>query len=461
MNQPDQSSADFNRRNFLKGSSFAALMTMMGGVQLMAQDAPERKTDAPLVLAKVKVAVIGLGPWGREILDQLGRSAQAEVVAICDNYPVMLRRSASKAPGAALVENYQDILANKDIKAVIITTGSHQHKDIVIAALKAGKHVYCEAPLAHTIEDARAIALAAKEAVGQVFQPGLQGRSDPQRHFLFPFIRSGALGKTVMARAQWHKKDSWRQASPNAEREKAINWRLQQASSPGLIGEIGIHALDQATWMLNLAPVAVTGFGSTMMWKDDGRDVPDTVEAVIEFPGGVRMNYNASLATSFDSEYELLYGTEATVMMRDGKAWMFKEVDSALLGWEVYARKDNFYKETGIALVLDGSKQKKLSEGAADGAPTELPQHYHALHAFLGNCDEVSLAVEDFQSNYGSDDKQALAEHLAGIARKREQSRQAASYQEGLAATVFALKVNEAVNTGKRIEFKKEWFELA
>lgn len=461
MNQPDSSSVDCNRRDFLKGSSFAALMTMMGGVQLMAQAEPERKISTLAPKPKVKVAVIGLGPWGREILDQLGRLEQADIAAICDSYPAMMRRSASKAPNAAQVEDYQTILANKEIKAVIVATGSHQHKDIVIAALKAGKHVYCEAPLAHTVEDARAIALAAKEAVGQVFQPGLQGRCDPQRHFLFPFIRSGALGKTVMARAQWHKKQSWRQASPNSDREKAVNWRLNQATSPGLIGEIGIHALDQAGWMLNLNPVAVTGFGSTMLWKDDGRDVPDTVEAVIEFPGGVRMNYNASLATSFDAEYELLYGTEATVMMREGKAWMFKEVDSALLGWEVYARKDNFYKETGIALVLDGSKQKKLSEGAADGAPTELPQHYHALQAFLGNCHEVSTETEDFRANYGSDDKQALADHLVTLARGREQSRQAAGYQEGFTATVFALKVNEAVATGKRIEFQKEWFELA
>ncbi len=466
MNQPDSSDADFNRRDFLKGGSLAALMTMLGGVQLLAQSEPARKVSTLGPKPKVKVAVIGLGAWGRELLDQLGRLEQAEVVAICDNYPAMVRRSASKAPGATPVENYEEILANKEIKAVIVATGSHQHKDIVIAALKAGKHVYCEAPLAHTVEDARAIALAAKEAVAQVFQPGLQGRSDPQRHFLYPFIRSGALGKPVMARSQWHKKQSWRQASPNSEREQAINWRLHKATSPGLIGEIGIHALDQAGWLLNLAPVAVTGFGSTMLWKDDGRDVPDTVEAVIEFPGGVRMNYNASLATSFDSEYELLYGTDATIMMRqDAKgnqmAWMFKEVDSALLGWEVYARKDNFYKETGIALVLDGSKQRKLSEDAAGGGAAEMPQHYHALQAFLANCHEVSAEVADFQTNYGSDDKQALADHLATIVRGREQSRQTAGYQEGYAATVIALKVNEAVNTGKRIEFQKAWFELA
>ena len=459
MNQSHDSQADFNRRDFLKGSSFAALMTMMGGVQLMAQSAPEQKSAVPDSGPKVKVAVIGLGSWGREILDQLGRLEKAEIVAICDNYPAMMRRSATKAPGAKQVEDYQELLKDAAIQAVIVATGSHQHKDIVIAALKAGKHVYCEAPLAHTVEDARAIALAAKESTAQVFQVGLQGRSDPQRHFLLPFIRSGALGKPVMARAQWHKKQSWRQASPNSDRERAINWRLNKSTSPGLIGETGIHAIDQAGWFMNIKPVAVTGFSSTLLWKDDGRDVPDTVEAMIEFPGGVKMNYNASLATSFDSENELLYGTDATVMMRDGKAWMFKEVDSPLLGWEVYARKDNFFNETGIVLAVGSSKQTALVDGAqAQQAP---PAHYHALKAFVANCKEVTAEVADFKSNYESATKEQLGEHVLSLKVGQNADRPAAGYHEGFVATVLALKVNEAVNTGKRIEFKKEWFELA
>ena len=297
-----------------------------------------------------------------------------------------------------------------------MATGSNQHKEIAIAALKAGKHVYCEAPLAVSIEDAKEIALAAKSAVGQVFQAGLQMRSSPQRHFLYPFIRSGALGKPVMARAQWHKKTSWRAASPNPEREKEINWRLYQATSPGLIGEIGIHTLDQAGWYYDLQPLAVTGFGSTMLWKD-GRDVPDTVQAVLEFPGGLRLSYDATLASSFDSEFELLSGSDATIMMRyddTGKevAWMFKEVDSALLGWEVYARKDNFYKETGIALAAGSSKQTALVNKSTAGAPAALPPLYYALEAFLMNCPEVSNAVEDFKSMYDAKDTAGLAASL-------------------------------------------------
>src|SRR5207248_7909027 len=142
--------------------------------------------------------------------------------AICDSYPAMLSRGAKDAPKATQTKDYKTILENKEINAVIVATPTHLHKEIVLAALKAGKHVYCEAPLAHTIEDAREIALAAKAAPQQViFQCGLQVRCDPQRIFLLPFVRSGALGKMIMARAQWHKKSSWRSASASPEQEKA------------------------------------------------------------------------------------------------------------------------------------------------------------------------------------------------------------------------------------------------
>lgn len=453
MSTQQNDDAEYNRRDFLKGGSFATLMTMLGGVQLFAQATPETKGETKPEGPTVKVAVIGLGAWGREILDQLGRLKQADIAAICDNYPAMVRRSASKAPKAAQVEDYKAVLANKDIQAVIIATPSHQHKDIALAALAAGKHVYCEAPLANTVEDAKVIALAAKNAVGKVFQPGLQMRSDPQRQFILPFIRSGALGKFAMARAQWHKKQSWRADSPSEERKKAINWRLDKATSIGLAGELGIHQFDQATWLFNAAPTSVAGFGSLTFWKD-GREVPDTLQLIVEYPEGVRLMYDATLANSFDGEYEMYYGSDAAVMMRDNKAWMFKEVDSPLLGWEVYARKDAFYKETGIALVAGGSKQTALGSKGAEELP--LPTLYSALEAFLGNCAETDAAVEDYNSAFDAKDKAGLEKNLATI-----KFRPAATYKDGYAATVLAIKANEAITKGGRIELKKEWLALA
>src|SRR6185295_6225415 len=165
--------------------------------------------------------------------------------------------------------------------------------------------------------------------------------------------------------------------------------------STGLLGEIGIHQIDQAGWFLNSNPQSVIGFGSLRNWTD-GRDIPDTVQAVFEFPGGVRFSYDCTLANSFDADYEIYYGSDAAVMLRENKAWMFKEVDAPLLGWEVYARKDTFYKETGIALVANATKLAAQGEKPVEEAPfTGTPLSY-ALESFLTNCNEISNAVDDF-----------------------------------------------------------------
>jgi predicted dehydrogenase len=456
MNENDNDALGYNRRDFLRGGSLATVMTMLGGVELLAQTNEPSSTPAKAEKVKMKVAVIGLGARGREIINTLALLEQADVAAICDTYPAALKRIASAAPTAAQTEDYKTILANKDIPAVIIATPTGTHKEIALAALKAGKHVYCEAPLATSIEDAREIALAAQATKLYAFQAGLQMRSDPQRLFLLPFVRSGQLGKMALARAQWHKKTSWRSTSPNPEREKALNWRLDKTTSLGLVGEIGIHQIDQEGWFLNALPTAVTAFGSINMW-DDGRDVPDTVQVVLEFPKGVRMIYDATLANSFDGEYEMLYGSDAAIMMRESKAWMFKEVDSPLLGWEVYAAKVQFYKDTGIALVADASKPKPAATQPQPGQETPFantPLSF-ALQNFLANAVALRTTADDYKASYGTDDVDGLVEQLAKVPRKA-----AASYLEGFQAVVTAVKANEAIATGKRIELKPQWYEL-
>lgn len=449
----EKNTTEFNRRDFLRGGSMAAIMSMLGGVELFAQTNQAASAAAAAVQGpSLKMAVIGAGPWGRDVLNTLAKVPQAKVVAVCDNYAAMRTRGAKLAPGAAAVEDYKEILNNKEIAAVVICTATHQHKEIAIAAIKAGKHVYCEAPLAHTIEDAREIAKAAAAAQHLVFQGGFQMRSDPQRHFLLPFIRSGALGKNVMARAQWHKKQSWRFTSPTPEREKAINWRLDKDLSLGLAGEIGSHQIDQASWFLNGRPKAVTGFGNVLFWKD-GREVADTIQAIIEFPGGVNMVYTATLANSFDAEYEMLYGSDAAVMMRESKAWMFKEVDSPLLGWEVYARKETFYKETGI--FLTGGTKSTQSDVPATVEPFTNTPIWFALTNFVRSATGLAAAAEDFVSSFGDDDKDALMEHLSKVPRQP-----GATHLESYIATVLAIKTNEAIKANKRIEIDPVLYEL-
>jgi predicted dehydrogenase len=448
MNTNPCDALGFNRREFLKGGSFATVMSMLGGVDLFAQTNAAPEQAAAPAGPKLKVAVIGLGPWGRELLTTLSRVPQADIAAICDNYGAMVRRSASLAPGAAQTEDYKTILSNKDIQAVIVATPTHLHKQIVLEAIKAGKHVYCEAPLAVTIEDAREIAVAAKGAPHLAFQAGLQLRSDHQRQFLVPFIRSDNLGNWITVRAQWHKKTSWRAASPNPEREEVLNWRLKKETSVGLVGELGIHAIDQATWFLNSRPAAVTGFGAIALHKD-GREIPDTVHAVIEYAGGVCLTYEATLGNSFDSDYEVFYGSYGALMLRDTSAWLFKEVDSPLFGWEVYTRKELFYKETGLVLDADASKgMPKEQPGGSQVKPTPL---FEALDNFIRNGADLTAHAEDMKELVGEVN---MAE-MAKVPR-----RASAGFLEGYQATVTAIKANEAILTGKRIELKPEWYEL-
>ena len=444
---------DLNRRDFLKSSSATVLMAMAGGVKLVAAEPAATDAKEP-VGPKLKVGVIGLGSWGRELVNTLLRHPKAEVAALCDNYPAFLKRCGSTVPSATQVADYKALLANAEIPAVIVSTPTHQHRQIVLAALEAGKHVYCEAPLASTVEDARAIAQAAKARPELVFQSGLQLRSDPQRLELIKTFRTGALGEPVMARAQWHKKLSWRQSSPKPEREKELNWRLDKSISTGLLGEIASHHFDQAMWFLNKVPSAITALGRIAFWND-GRDVEDTVQAIVEFPGGICMSCDVTLANSFDGDYEVYFGSDSAVMLRQSDVWLFKEVDAKLLGWEVYFPKQQFLQETGIVLKVGASKSVAGQPPTEEEKLASTPL-YCALNNFLRNAADFVNGREDFIAMAG-DDPAGLKEHLATKVQKRP----AAGWLEGYRAAVLGIKANEAVVKGNRITIEKDLFNLA
>src|SRR5690625_1013239 len=423
-------SSSINRKDFLKSLSFAPLASLMGGERVKGKAMEEAAASKQIQVSEediVPVGIIGYGEWGREIASTLERNEKVRIAGISDNFPIMLTRAGRSHQGVKTFENYQDMLADPEIPAIIVATPSHLHKDIVIDALEAGKHVYCEAPMATTIEDARAIAKAAQSAEGQIFQVGQQFRAAPQHLHVLQFVRTGALGTFLSGRAQWNKKESQRRVSPNAEREKELNWRLNRETSLGLIGEIGIHQVDVASWFFNAPPVAVTGFGDTLFWKD-GRNVPDTIQAVFEYPNGVNFTYSATLGNSYDLNNEVFQGSDGSILLRDNLAWMFREPDAPLLGWEVYARKDAFFQQTGISLVADATKLLAQGVDPASGAVEGDAPIYDALEDFL-NC-------------------------------IRESRKPYASYKEGFEAVVTAVKANEAILEKKRVTYDDQSFEV-
>jgi predicted dehydrogenase len=414
-----------SRRDFLKTAAGSLLVVF---TQEELAKAAMIQEPAPVSPA-VKLGVIGIGQWGKEILSSLSRLPSAQVVAICDSYEPALKKGQEIAPKATLIADYRKLLDSPDVEAVVISTPSHQHKEIALACIQAGKHVYCESPLATTIEDAKAIAFAAQQSPKLKFQAGLQGRSNVLYNHISKFVKSGALGTPVQVTAQWNKKQSWRRMAPTPERENDLNWRLSSKTSAGLIGEIGIHHLDLAIWFLKSLPTSASGMGAIVNWKD-GRDVADTLQCIIEFPNNVRMIYSSTLASSFSDSFTLFQGSNSSLMMREKHGWMIKEADSPLLGWEVYARKEQVHNEAGIAMVADATKI--LEAGKEPGKESALEPTQDAL----------TRALDDFGHSVRGDSKVACGP------------------LEGYQATVAAIKANEAIVAGSRIVFDKSSFEL-
>lgn len=436
-----------NRRDFLLNATASgfSLAMAMGATELRADplEAAKKKPSGP----PVNCAVIGLGTQGQAILASLARLGPdfANISTICDTYdsPGFLKRSTAIVPAAKFVKDYHQVLDDKAVKAIFIATPSHKHTQIALDAISAGKHVYCEAPLANDLDQAKSIAKAAI-AAPTMFMPGLQVRSNAQAEHVLKFIRSSYLGTMTSGRAQYHNRTSWKLGWPDEARASDLNWRLSKVTSMGLVGEVGIHQIDTATWYFKALPISVTG-ASALIERKDGRDVADNVQCIIQYPNDINFLYDASLTTSYDSikptnAYEVFCGTKGTIQLRDQKAWCFKESDANDVGWETFARKDDYTigvpknntgikLGTGIALVADASKQLALgATSVKDTTDVTKTSLYQAIEALL-------TAI---QTN-----------------KKPE-----VTALEGYQATVVANKCNEAAITGTKINFQPEWFTL-
>ena len=173
----------------------------------------------------------------------------------------------------------------------------------------------------------------------------------------------------------------------------------------------------------------MTGFGSIVEWRD-GRDVPDTVQCILEYPKGVRVAFSGTLASSVGGAFTLVQGSNSSLMMREERGWLVKEADSALLGWEVYARKESVLDETGIAMIADSTKILAAGDepGKVGGKPAKTP---------------LQLAFEDFFRSI------------------REGAPVASGPVEAYQATVVAIQAHKASLSGERLVYAPGSFELA
>src|SRR5687768_12467350 len=189
---------DMTRRTFLgTGATLAASLPVSFA---HAQPAPP---PAAAIANAIPTAIIGTG--GRGVADMRSVLELGKVVALCDTKADRLAAAAelAKRDAPQTVSDYRRILDRKDVEAVVIATPPHLHAEMAVAALQAGKHVYCEKPVAITPASVAQVVKAAK-ASNRVFIAGQQLRSYKRLGAAVEKIRGGAIGDVLMVKAQRH-----------------------------------------------------------------------------------------------------------------------------------------------------------------------------------------------------------------------------------------------------------------
>jgi predicted dehydrogenase len=395
----------------------------------------------------VRVAVVGTGGRGCDLIRALTTIDGVEIVGLCDDYAPHLENGvkyAGNAPPA--FSRFDEMLDRTKPQAVIVATPLYLHAAMCLTALDAGCDVFCEKTMCHSVAEARQVAakVAAKKAV---FQVGLQRRANAIYRQAMAMVQAGMLGQITAIKAQWHRNNNWRRPVPVprgredfARLEERLNWRLYWKYSQGLMTELGSHQLDIANWALGVGPTRVIGSAGIDYWRD-GREVFDNVFAIYDYevtprrakpgvdaqvvqddkPYTVRVTYSSIQNNQYEGASELIMGTRGTLFLSQKKGLFYREAGVDDPGWSSEGRVNN------NASIITSGKTLKLANDpwAHRGSPFEIDADGDDTR------DELIAFLECVRTRNGK----TICDAVAGVLN---------------AATVLA--ANEAFHTGKAVE---------
>ena len=263
---------------------------------------------------KIATAMIGTGNRGSYVMKGVMEQPEAQIAALCDIKPDRLDAAASVAAAhkPKTYRNWQEVIDRKDIEAVYIATPPDLHADMAVAALQAGKHVYCEKPIGVTAYQVRDVVRAARRS-NKVFMAGQQLRSHKQLGEAVSKIHSGEIGNVLMVKAQRHA------PTDLAHDGSSGDWYFNVAKSGGYLIEQSVHNLDVCNWVIGAHPIRAVGFGATNLYKNDppGRDIFDCSVITYDYPNGVKMSFTQNVfhprTMPTGGQYVFVYGSKAAV----------------------------------------------------------------------------------------------------------------------------------------------------
>ncbi len=296
-----------SRRQFATVSAASSLSALSATRVLGAND-------------RIRVGFVGCGNRGDQVLDAFLVHKDAEVVDVCDIYAPYTEFAARKVgTSPKQTRDYRELLARKDIDAVVINTPDHWHALMAIEACAAGKDVYVEKPLGLVVKEGRAICTAA-EKHNRVVQVGIHRRSSDFCKAAADFIRAGGIGKVTVVRA-FHVQNEFPQGigrPADGEPPEGFDWNAWLGPAPqkpfnknrsfyrfrwfydysgGQVTNFGVHYVDLIQWALGqTAPLAVTALGGKFA-DYDNREVPDTLEVIWHYPGNTLVTFSQFNAT--------------------------------------------------------------------------------------------------------------------------------------------------------------------
>ncbi len=272
---------------------------------------------------RVHVATIGLGGMGTEDTHTSTHVPGVQLVAVADIYQGRLDH-AKEVFGKDIftTRDYREVLARKDIDAVIIATPDHWHSTISIDAMNAGKDVYCEKPMVQRVDDGKQV-IAAHEKTGRIMQVGSQRVSSIVYQKAKELYRNGAIGELNMVEAWWDRNSAigaWEYSIPLDATPETIDWDRFLGRAPkvpfepvrlfrwrnyrdygtGVAGDLFVHLFSGMHFVTGaIGPTRVYATGGLRFWKD-GRDVPDVMLGLYDYPAtGAHPAFNLALRVNF------------------------------------------------------------------------------------------------------------------------------------------------------------------
>lgn len=265
---------------------------------------------------RLSLGFIGTGERGKFLMDKFLQQKDVQVAAVCDVFDERTAEARQKAPAAQVYQDHRKLLERKDLDAVVIATPDHWHAAITIDAANAGKDIYVEKPLTLRIEEGLPIVKAVR-LNQRVCQVGMQRRSSPQlieaRQRLVP-----RLGKILRARTWWNGNTAHLRRAPDSWRTKPagldwgrflgpaswrdwdpqqfFNFRAYLDFGGGMITDLFTHLIDASHLLIGEdVPHSGAAAGGVFHYRD-GRTAPDTIHALLSYPGGWNATYEGMLA---------------------------------------------------------------------------------------------------------------------------------------------------------------------